>query len=158
VECGDVEWLSMEMLLRGQAYNPDFQELYRKCRSSFSSRWDFWLLVLRSCGNRPANHDEAQVRMAYQAINDPNSIILARWAFKASKDVTDTESRKFFQILAMYYLLFGQRQSADTMQLFRACFKEDPEEFFRRLEVMRPLDIEDIAIDLEGIRARGSLT
>jgi hypothetical protein len=150
VECGDVEWLSMEMLLRGQTYNREFQDLYRSCRNSFSSRWDFWLLVVRSCGSRGPNQDEAQVRMMYQALNEPHTIARARWAVKASKSVTDTESRKFFQLIAMYYLLFGQRQNADTMQLFRACFKSDPEEFFRRLDLMKPLDIEDIAIDLEA--------
>jgi hypothetical protein len=149
VECGDVEWLSMEMLLRGQAHNPAFQDLYRNSRNTFSSRWDFWLLVTRSCGNRPPNYDEAQIRMVYQALNDPSTIASARWACKALKAATDTESKKFFQIVTMYYLLFGQRHSADTMQLFRACFKNDPDEFFRRLEIIKPLDIEDIAIDVE---------
>src|SRR5262249_34202957 len=85
VDCGDVEWLSIEALLKGQAANPTFQELYRKCRASFPSRWDFWLLVVRSSGNRPANHDEAQLRMIHQALNDPNTVALARWAYKASK-------------------------------------------------------------------------
>jgi hypothetical protein len=150
IECGDVEWLSMEMLLKGQAGNRTFEELYRSCRNSFSSRWDFWLLVVRSSGNRPPNHDEAQLRIIHQALNDPTSIALARWACKASRGTTDPENKKFFQILTMYYLLFGQRQSADTMQLYRACFKSDPDELFRRLEVLTPLDIEDVAIDLEA--------
>lgn len=149
VECGDVEWLSMEMLLKGQSGNPTFEELYRNCRSSFSSRWDFWLLVVRSSGNRPANHDEAQLRMIHQALNEPNTISLARWACKAFKGTADPENKKFFQILAMYHLLFGQRQSADTMQLYRACFKSDADELFRRLEMLTALDIEDVAIDLE---------
>ena len=150
VDCGDVEWLSIEMLLKGQAGIPAFQELYRSCRNSFSSRWDFWLLVVRSAGNRPPNHDEAQLRMIHQALNDPNTIALARWASKASKGTTDPENKKFFQILAIYYLLFGQRQSADTMQLYRACFRSDADEFFRRLEMLTPLDIEDVAIDIEA--------
>ena len=150
VQCGDVEWLSMEMLLRGQAHNPSFQELYRNSRNTFSSRWDFWLRVIRSCGNRPANHDEAQIRMVYQALNNPDTIASARWACKALRTTSDPESKKFFQILAMYYLLFGQRHSADTMQLFRACFNCDPDEFFRRLEIIKPIDIEDIAIDIEA--------
>jgi hypothetical protein len=150
VECGDVEWLSMEMLLKGQASNRAFQDLYRSCRSSFSSRWDFWLLVVRSSGNRPPNNDDAQLRMIHQALNDPNTIAQARWAGRASRGTTDPESKKFFQILAMYYLLVGQRHSADTMQLYRACFKSDPDEFFRRLEMLTPLDIEDIAIDIEA--------
>jgi hypothetical protein len=156
VECGDIEWLSMEMLLRGQARNPAFQELYRNCRNSFSSRWDFWLLVVRSSGNRPANLDEAQLRMILQAINEPNTIALSRWACRASNLTTDPESRKFFQVLAMYYLLLGQRQSADTMQLYRSCFKSDPDELFRRIELLAPLDIEDVVIDLETVtRPRG---
>jgi len=150
VECGDVEWLSMEMLLKGQAGNRTFEELYRSCRSSFSSRWDFWLFVVRSSGNRPANHDEAQLRMIQQALNEPNTISSARWACKASKGTADPENKKFFQILAMYFLLFGQRHSADTMQLYRACFKGDPDELFRRLEMLTPIDIEDVAIDLEA--------
>ena len=159
VECGDIEWLSMETLLRGQAGNPAFQELYRSCRNSFPSRWDFWLLVVRSSGNRPANHDEAQLRMVHQALNDPNTIALARWAGKASKGTADPESKKFFQILAMYHLLFGQRQSADTMQLYRACFKADSDEFLRRLEMLTPIDVEDIAIDLDaGSRPRTKLS
>jgi len=148
VECGDLEWLSMEMLLRGQKFNPEVQELYRNCRNSFSSRWDFWLLVLRSCGSRMPNHDEAQLRIIHQALNDPDNTALSRWACKASRAATDTESKKFFQILAMYYLLFGQRQNADTMQLYRACFRNDPDELFRRVEMIRPIDIEDIAIEL----------
>ena len=155
VECGDIEWLSMETLLKGQTGNPSFQELYRSCRNSFPSRWDFWLLVVRSAGIRPANHDEAQLLMVHQGLNDPNTIALARWACKASKGTADPESKKFFQILAMYYLLLGQRHSADTMQLYRACFKADADEFFRRLEMLTPIDVEDIAIDLEaGSRPR----
>jgi hypothetical protein len=150
VECGDVEWLSMEMLLKGQTSNRPFQDLYRSCRSSFSSRWDFWLLVVRSSGNRPPNNDEAQLRMIHQALNDSNTIAHARWACKAAKGTTDPEAKKFFQILAMYYLLLGQRHSADTMQLYRACFKSDADEFFRRLEMLTPIDIEDIAIELEA--------
>lgn len=150
VECGDLEWLSMEMLLKGQKFNPECQQLYRNCRSSFSSRWDFWLLVVRSCGSRTPNHDESQLRIIHQALNDPDSVALSRWAHRAYRAATDTESKKYFQILAMYYLLSGQRHSADTMQLYRACFAKDPDELFRRVELIRPIDIEDIAIELNS--------
>src|SRR5262249_48536651 len=112
--------------------------------------WDFWLLVVRSSGNRPPNNDEAQLRMIHQALNDPNTIAQARWACRASRATSDPESKKFFQILAMYYLLLGQRHSADTMQLYRTCLKSAPDEFFRGVEILTPLDIEDIAIDVEA--------
>src|SRR5262245_25190083 len=78
VDCGGIEWLSMEALQRGQRGNPEIQELYRNTRSSLPSRWDFWLLVVRSCSIRRANMDEAQLRIALQALNDPETIILAQ--------------------------------------------------------------------------------
>jgi hypothetical protein len=152
IECGDIEWISMEMLVRGQRSNPDVQELYRKYRNSLPSRWDFWLLVVRSCGSRSPNQDEAQVRMIYQAQNNHDTIRSSQWAWKAAKQIPDPETKKFFQILSMYYLLLGQRQSADTMQLYRACFKNDATELFRRVEMITPLDIEDIVIELDSAR------
>ena len=152
MECGDIEWISMEMLLRGQRSNPEVRELYRNCRNSMSSRWDFWLLVVRSCGSRSPNQDEAQLRTIYQALNNPDSSRSSQWAWKAAKQIPDPESRKFFQILSMYHLLLGQRQSADTMQLYRACFKNDADELFRRVEMIAPLDIEDIVIELDTVR------
>jgi hypothetical protein len=149
VECGDIEWLSMETLVRGQRENHEIQELYRAVRNNLPSRWDFWLIVVRASGSRRANFDEAQIRIALQALNQPDSIAYAQWAWSASKLSADPESKKYFLILAMFYLLAGQRSSADSMQLYRACFREDSEELFRRLERVRPLDIEDIAIELE---------
>jgi hypothetical protein len=149
IECGDIEWISMEMLLRGQRFNPEIQELYRNCRNGLSSRWDFWLLVVRSCGTRRPNHDEAQIRIISQTLNYPETISSSRWAWKAAKETTDLESKKFFQILSMYHLLLGQRDSADSMQLYRACFRSDPDELFRRVDLIAPLDIEEVVIDLE---------
>jgi hypothetical protein len=90
--------------------------------------------------------------MMYQALNNPDTITSSQWAWKAAKHTPDPETRKFFQILSMYHLLLGQRQSADTMQLYRACFKNDAEELFRRVEMITPLDIEDIAIELDTAR------
>jgi len=152
VECGDIEWISMEMLLRGQRANPEIQELYRNCRNNLSSRWDFWLLVLRSCGGRRPNYDEVQIRIAWQALNEPETIQSAQWAWKTAGFLTEPEPKKFFQILSMYYLLVGQRHSADTMQLYRACFRQDPEELFRRVEMITPIDLEEIALELESSR------
>ena len=149
VECGDIEWISMETLLRGQQSNPEIQQIYRDCRNTFSSRWDFWLLVVRACGTRRANHDEAQIRMTSQILNEPETIKYAQWAWKAAKQLADVEAKKFFQILSMYYLLLGQRQNADTMQLYRACFRHDADELFRRVELIVPLDLEEVLIELE---------
>ena len=149
IDCGDIEWLTMEALQRGQRGNPEIQELYRNTRNSVPSRWDFWLIVVRSVGVRRANVDEAQLRIGLQALNDPETIICAQAAWKDARLAADPELKKFFQILAMYYLLFGQRHDPDTMQLYRVCFKENPEEFFRRVELITLLDPEDIASDLE---------
>jgi len=149
VDCGDIEWISMETLVRGQRSNPEIQDLYRSTRNSMSSRWDFWLLAVRSCGTRRSNMDEAHIRIALQALNQPDTIALSQSAWKSSRLLPDPELKKLFQILSMYYLLLGQRHSADTMQLYRACFKENPEELFRRVDLMAPLDVEGIAIDLE---------
>ena len=156
VECGDIEWLSMEMLLRGQRSNPEVQEIYRNCRNNLPSRWDFWLLVVRSCGSRKANLDEAHIRIAGQALNDPDSLRSGRWALKALGFMSDPEGKKFFQILSMYYLLAGQRHNADTMQLYRACFRHEPEELFRRVETIAPIDLEDIVIEFESAKARST--
>jgi hypothetical protein len=152
IDFGDIEWISMETLGRGQQNCPEVQELYRATRSGMPSRWDFWLLVVRSCGARRANLDEAQIRMCLQALNEPESINFSQAAWKASRLLTDPELKKFFQIVSMYHLLMGQRHSADTMQLYRACFKESPDELFRRVELITPLDLEEIAIDLESRR------
>ena len=152
IDCGDIEWMSMETLTRGQRGNAEVQDLYHNTRKMMSSRWDFWLLVVRACGSRRANLDEAQLRLGLQALNQPDTILLSQAAVKSARLASDPELKKFFQILTMYYLLLGQRQSADTMQLYRACFKEDPEEFFRRVEIISPLDVEDIAISLETKR------
>ena len=157
IDCGDIEWLSMEMLQRGQTGNAEVQELYRSFRNSFPSRWDFWLVVVRSSGVRRANFDEAQVRIALQGLNDPESIAFAQTSWKDARLAPDPELKKFFQVLAMYYLLLGQRHSADTMQLYRACFKDNPDELFRRVELVIPLDVEDIASDLETRRKASSI-
>ena len=152
VECGDIEWVTMETLLRGQRSNPEIQQMYRDCRNSFSSRWDFWLLVVRACGTRRANPDEAQIRMTWQILNEPETIKYSQWAWKAATQLPDLETRKFFQILSMYHLLRGQRHHADTMQLYRACFRHDATELFRRLESLVPLDLEAVLIELEPLR------
>ena len=157
IDCGDIEWLTMEALQRGQRNSPEFQELYRNTRNSLPSRWDFWLLVVRSSGVRRANMDEAQLRIAVQALNDPDTVLLAQTAWKNASLASDAELKKFFQIMAMYYLLLGQRHHADTMQLYRACFKDGPDELFRRVELITPLDLEDIAVDLESRRKASSV-
>ena len=156
VECGDIEWISMETLLRGQQSNPEIQQMYRDCRNTFSSRWDFWLLVVRASGTRRANHDEAQIRMTWQILNEPETIKYSQWAWKAATQLPDPEARKFFQILSMYHLMVGQRHNADTMQLYRACFRYDAEELFRRVELVVPLDLEEVLIELERGRGGGA--
>jgi hypothetical protein len=157
IDSSDIEWVSMEMLVRGQRSSPELQDLYRSTRNGMPSRWDFWLLVVRASGSRRANIDEAHIRIALQGLNQPESIATAQAAWKSSRLTADPELKKFFQILAMYYLLAGQRHSADTMQLYRACFKETPDELFRRVELITPLDVEDIAIDLESRKKAGTL-
>src|SRR5262245_8942427 len=99
IDCGDIEWLSIEQLSRGQRNNPEVQELFRTARNSFSSRWDFWLLVVRSSASRRPNYDEAQIRIASQAMNEIDSIIWAQSAWKASQLLPDPELKKYFQIL-----------------------------------------------------------
>ena len=87
--------------------------------------------------------------MTSQILNEPETIKYAQWAWKAAKQLADVEAKKFFQILSMYYLLLGQRQNADTMQLYRACFRHDADELFRRVELIVPLDLEEVLIELE---------
>jgi hypothetical protein len=157
IDSSEIEWVSMEMLARGQRSSPELQDLYRSTRNGMPSRWDFWLLIVRACGSRRANIEEAHIRLALQGLNQAESIASAQAAWKSARLTGDPELKKFFQILAMYYLLAGQRHSADTMQLYRACFKETPDELFRKVELITPLDIEDIAIDLESRKKAGTL-
>ena len=56
----------------------------------------------------------------------------------------------------MYHLLAGQRHNADTMQLYRACFRHEPDELFRRVEAIAPIDLEEIVMELETTKERSN--
>lgn len=132
-----LDWALMETLVYGQRHNPPAQQSYRDCRVQSASLWRFWERVPRAAYGRPSDYGAAAVNIAWQRQANPESVANAHASWASASAVPEPDARTFFSITAMYYLLIGQRHSADAMQLYRACFRDDANRLFTLVSLVQ---------------------
>jgi hypothetical protein len=106
---------ALAALQEGQAHNAGVRDLYRV---SWLRLGDFWFIVA-SASNSRADFDSARVNINWQFAHNLGSLDSARQAWRAGN-----------RIKAIHALLEGQAHNLSTLNLYRACFRDDRARLF----------------------------
>ena len=103
-------------LADGQHHNPSVVQLYNAAFEVFGFEKFFETLCISS--DAKPNFDECRFNLEWQLNNNPESLAKAEDAWKANEPNRRCRN-------ALYYLVYGQRQTIAVMNLYRACFRVD---------------------------------
>jgi hypothetical protein len=121
---------AIEALTYGQGHNPPAQQTYRDCAAQ-RGIYPFFRLVVSAAPGRRSNFAEARNNLSWQVGANPESINNAHNSWLSAQNVTNAQAKDYFMVQAMWFLMMGQHHNAGVMQLYRACFRDDPDQLFK---------------------------
>lgn len=118
-------------LLYGQRHNAAATASYERCVTN--GELHLYAAVAGAAGDRVPDFEDVLIHLEWQAYADPLSIDRAL----AVRDVEGSDSPAVLrEIAALYNLLQGASISPNVCQLYRACWRADPERLFAAAQLM----------------------
>jgi hypothetical protein len=117
----DSALLAFQLVKRHQSHNPPVANGYQAAYDNNPTR--FWKLTVTAGRNVAGNLGETAANVDWQWGANENSVKNAQNAY------TDPH-RSFAEAAGMYYLMEGQKHNGSVMTLYRATFRDYPEQMW----------------------------
>jgi hypothetical protein len=137
----------------GQRHNAGVVTHYQQCRAALPSIFAFCRAIVACSGGRTADFAAAQHHLSWQEGANPESIRNAAFCFTSAENFGSRRVKDFYEACAMYHLMLGQRHNASAMQLYRACFRENPPALFYRVGLNRFMAVQETLGDQLEVNA-----
>ena len=114
---------AFELVLGRQGHRPDIQQAYRDCRNI--SNLSFWEGVASAAYQKQWDRIGIVANLDWQWNNNRNSIVIAKQKYNSVHD--------YRRVLAMYWMMHGQRHNEGVMAGYRAAFCHDADWWWAKI-------------------------